>query len=889
MKRNILFFGFLWMSLQLIAQTPRPTDAERVLLNPLEKPFYHGIASGDPTPFSVMIWTRITPDSGDIGDVKVFWQMATDVNFTNVVNYGYDYAREYNDYTLKHDVCGLVPNTYYYYMFKALGKNSIIGRTKTAPLGDNDSARFAVVSCSNWEHGYFHAYKEIAQRNDCDGVIHLGDYIYEYETGGFSAGITDRTNQPLNEIITLEDYRTRHSHYKLDSDLKRLHQLLPFITEWDDHETANDSYRDGADNHTPGLEGDWQVRKRNGVEAYNEWMPFRKPDPLDTIRIWRKIQYGDLLDLIMIDSRLYDRDEQSLANRNDASRKLLGSLQKNWLKIQLSDTISRYKILCNQVMFAPMEILGIPINADQWDGYNADRQDIEDHIRLNNIKNLVVITGDIHTSWANDIPGPGYVSGTGANSLGVEFVTTSVTSSNFNLPVSETLIRTLNPHMKYVRLTDHGYSLLDINKARVQTDYMYTVPVETPTYTASWDKSFYKNNNENFLRSTTTQLSGHIISAVNPPLLPDQSIYMNQVEDSLYYILNKNSSRSYCLLPDAANCGGYTISLLDSTTNGLLQRGVHDSCGVYYPNHNFTGNDTAHFIICQNNPYYCDTVLVVFQVNGFINRSYVLATIQMDSTYSKCISFDDLYGPISSASVGISPQHGTATLVSDTCLQYTPNSSFSGVDTIMIYACDSIVPVKCDTVYFIITVKPYYSTQYIYAYITPDSTYTNCVGFDELRPPYASSILYYNTSHSFSVISTDTCLQYIPSVSFTGNDTLTLIACKSGTPLRCDTIKYIINVDQSNAIRTNEENLVVFGVYPNPFDHEVLIQYYLYKNCRMDIELIDVNGKKIISTYIDGKKGINYGKISGDGIAKGQYLMMLRVGNEVYSKKIVKQ
>jgi hypothetical protein len=329
--------------------------------------------------------------------------------------------------------------------------------------------------------------------------------------------------------------------------------------------------------------------------------------------------------------------------------------------------------------------------------------------------------------------------------------------------------------------------------------------------------------------------------------------------------------------------------LLDSTSNGNLLRGVNDSCGIYYPNHNFTGNDTARFLICQNNPFYCDTTILIFQVNGYINRSYVLASIQMDSTYSKCISFDDLYGSISSASIGITPQNGTATLISDTCIQYIPTSSFSGIDTIMIYACDSIVPVKCDTVYFIITVKPFYSTHYVYAYITPDSTYSSCVGFDELRPPYTSCNLYYNTSHSFSLLSTDTCLQYIPAVGFIGNDTLTIIACKSGTPLRCDTIKYIINVDQSNAIKINEENLVVFGVNPNPFDHEVLIQYYLYNNCRMDIELLDVNGKKMITTFIEGKKGINYGKISGEGIPKGQYIMILRVGNEVYSKKIVKQ
>lgn len=889
MHKFALSFIFLFLVFIGYSQTsPRPTATQRITLNPADKPFYHGIASGDPTANSVMIWTRVTPDSGGIGNVKIFWQVATDIAFANVVSYGYDFVKEQDDYTFKHDVCGLQPNTYYYYMFRSLDKNSIVGRTKTAPLGDNDSARFAVVSCSNWEHGYFHAYKEIANRNDCDGVIHLGDYIYEYEVGGFSAGLSDRTNEPTNEIITLEDYRTRHSHYKLDPDLRRLHQLQPFMTVWDDHETANDSYRDGADNHTTGTEGSWALRKRNGVEAYNEWMPFRKPDPADTIRIWRKVKYGNLLDLIMIDSRLYDRDLQSLANRNDPSRKLLGTLQKNWLKTQFDDTTTRYKILCNQVMFAPLEIFGIPVNADQWDGYNVDRQEIQDHIRLNNIKNVVVLTGDIHTSWANDVPGPGYVSSTGANSICTEFVTTSVTSSNFNLPVSESIIRTLNPHMKYVRLTDHGYSVLDVNKSRVQSDFLYTIPVETPTYTASWDKSFYKNNNENFLRNTTTQLSGHIISAANPPLLADQSIYMNAINDSLFIVLNKNSSASFCLLPNAGSCGGYSIQLLDSTNNGQLILAGGDSCGSYHPNLNYSGLDTAYFIICQNNPFYCDTVKVIFQINGFINRSYVLATIRMDSTYRRCIGYDDLYGSINLSGIAIAPVHGTATISNDTCLTYTPSAGFIGVDTVVIYACDSILPIKCDTVFFVITVLPTYTAQYIYAFITPDSIYKPCIGFDELAPPYASSVLINNPAHAFVTLSVDTCLNYIPAVGFIGNDTIRIIACRAGVPLRCDTLVYIINVDQANSLNTSSENLIVFGVSPNPFDDELILQYFLYQPCKMELSLMDPSGKKVLSSFIDGKQGLNYGKVRGEGLAKGAYVLLLKVGKESYTKKVVK-
>lgn len=890
MKRILFLFCFFlcYSYLANSQSTPRPTATQRLTLNPADKPFYHGVASGDPTSSSVMIWTRVTPDSGSLSEVKIYWQVATDLAFTNVIDHGFAYATEDQDFTFKRDVCGLQANTYYYYMFRALGKNSIIGRTKTAPAGDNDSVRFAVVSCSNYEHGYFHAYKEIANRNDCDGVIHLGDYIYEYEVGGFSAGLSDRMNEPTNEILTLEDYRTRHSHYKLDADLKRLHQLQPFITVWDDHETANDSYRDGAENHDTGTEGPWNSRKHNGVEAYNEWMPLRKPDITDSIRIWRKLSYGKLLDLIAIDSRLYDRDLQSLADRNVSTRKLLGTLQKNWLKTQLLDTMSRYKIICNQVMFAPLEVFGIPVNADQWDGYNADRQDLEDHIRTNNLKNVVILTGDIHTSWANDVPGPGYNSSTGANSLCTEFVTTSVTSSNFSLPVPESIIRTLNPHMKYVRLTDHGYSILDINKSNVQTDYYYTIPVESPTYTASWDKSFKKNFNETFLRSSPAPVSGHSIAAVNPPLSANQTIEMQYVNDSIYKILNKNSSTSFCLLPNARSCYGYSISVIQNVQHGSLSGIVSDSCRTYTPSYNFSGMDTAIFYICQNSPYYCDTVFVYFQVNGSITRSYILATVPMDSTYQHCFGFNDLYGPITISNISTTPMHGTATLINDTCLTYVPFLGYSGADTVVVYACDSIAPIKCDTIFYIFTVMPYYHTQYFYATIASDSIYKACNGLDELRPPYTGSTLQYNPLHSATILQYDTCIQYIPAVGFIGTDTLRIIICKSGTPLRCDTQVYIIQVYPYNSIPLSPDNMVVLSVNPNPFHDEIITQYYLYEATDIQIELLDMQGKLVLSENYKAQAGVNYGKIIGSGISKGQYMLVLRCGAETYTKKIVK-
>jgi alkaline phosphatase D len=266
------------------------------------------------------------------------------------VNYGFIKALPENDYTVKVDVCGLNPNSWYYFMFQHDGRNSITGRTRTAPLesSDNDSARFAIVSCSDFKNGFFNAYQSIADRNDVDAVLHLGDYIYEYANSG---GNSNRTIEPANEIITQSDYRLRHSNQKLDNQLKRCHQLNPFICVWDDHETANNSWKDGAENHQAN-EGPWSVRKWNGVNAYYEWMPIRRPDLADSFRIYRNFRWGKLANLIMLDSRLYARDEQNGSKRNDTAHHILGPTQQNWLLQQMSDTISQWKIIGNQVMFA---------------------------------------------------------------------------------------------------------------------------------------------------------------------------------------------------------------------------------------------------------------------------------------------------------------------------------------------------------------------------------------------------------------------------------------------------------------------------------------------------------------------------------------------------------
>jgi alkaline phosphatase D len=455
--------------------------------------FYHGVASGDPLSDRVIIWTRITPDDFTT-PVLVSYKMALDTAMTNVVAQGSMITDNSRDYTVKFDVNGLSPDTYYYYEFSGLGSQSLRGRTKTAPVGSVDSLRFAVVSCANLEAGYFNVYEVVSQRNDVDAVLMLGDYIYEYEEGGYAQDPNlDRVFDPTHETLTLDDYRMRYSVYHMDRSLQKLHQNYPWICVWDDHESANDAYTDGAENHNLG-EGLWTDRKLDAQKAYFEWLPIR-PKAQNNFEIYRKFQYGNLLDLFMVDTRLHGRDEQGV-NENDPNRTLLGTDQYQWLTNELSASNAQWKVLGNQVVFAPITVFGIPINGDAWDGYPAERENILSHIQSNNIDNFTVITGDVHTSWAFDLE-------EGGDNLGVEFVTPSVTSPG--APINGGGILTIeNPHIKFVELTQHGFFILDLNQQRIQADWFFVDQIDQINTNYSWVKSLYSNSGEMQLNETTS-------------------------------------------------------------------------------------------------------------------------------------------------------------------------------------------------------------------------------------------------------------------------------------------------------------------------------------------------------------------------------------------------
>jgi len=455
-------------------------------------PFAHGVASGDPLADAVILWTRVTPPAQQLTSVDVEWRLARDAELTDVVASGRAQADADGDFTVKVDVGSLEPATTYYYDFAAQGAHSRVGRTRTLPRGAADRARIAVVCCANYPAGFFNAYRLVAERADLDLVLHLGDYLYEYGNGTFGDGSAiDRVPQPDREAVSLDEYRQRHAQYKQDPDLQEAHRQHPFIAIWDDHEVANNAYRDGAANHQPESEGDWAGRKAAAMQAYFEWMPIRAPVAGQSERVYRSFSYGDLFDLLLLDTR-YDRDARlsgkcDPATLADPNRRLLGAEQEQWLLSALSASQgrgTRWRLLGQQVMFAQLSnaAKGCVEQPDQWDGYPFARERLLQAFQAG-IDNVVILTGDAHSSWAFDIAADPfdaaqYASGTGQGSLAVEFVAPGVTSPGPGGD-AQALLAT-HPHLKFANLTRRGYVLLDVDAQRARAEWYFVRSVDEP-------------------------------------------------------------------------------------------------------------------------------------------------------------------------------------------------------------------------------------------------------------------------------------------------------------------------------------------------------------------------------------------------------------------------
>lgn len=485
-------------------------------------PFQHGVASGDPQTDRVILWTRITPDPNPnvTAAIPYTYEVALDPGMARVVASGSGLTGPAVDYTVKIDPTGLSAGTTYYYRFYSNNVASPIGRTRTLPVGNPGRLRFAFCSCSNYPAGFFHAYREIARRRDLEAVLHLGDYIYEYGPGGFgTGGVASRAPLPAEEIVTLSDYRERYAQYRTDPDLQEAHRQHPWITVWDDHESTNNAWKGGAQNHQPATEGDWLVRRAIASQVYFEWMPVREPTITDAFGqpiIYRSFRYGDLIDLIMLDTRIAGRDQQAAlfdqATINDPNRSILGQEQEHWLFDQLRASQSagtRWRILGQQVMLAQLGFPGVVFNPDQWDGYAASRKRLFDVVSQERINNLVVLTGDIHSSWAFDLTpdpfdGNRYNPFTGSGSIGVELVTTAI-SSPFLPPSGATDIAAIAvslalPHLKYAEISRRGYTLIDVTRDRTVAEWYHLDGVVQPSYRVWLDRVFRVNANENRLR-----------------------------------------------------------------------------------------------------------------------------------------------------------------------------------------------------------------------------------------------------------------------------------------------------------------------------------------------------------------------------------------------------
>jgi len=458
--------------------TPSSDDPRMVQFN-------YGVASGDPLENQVILWTHARYQNST-DPVALTYQVATDVAFANVVSSGKTTALEAASFTAKVDATGLLPATDYYYRFKSNVWTSPVGRTRTLPSGNVSEVKLAVLTCSSYAHGYFHVYGE-ASKSDAQYALHLGDYIYEYKDGEYPAAaavVTGRNVLPANEILTLSDYRTRHALYKSDVNLKLLHARMPMIAVWDDHEFANDAYMTGAENHTEGSEGSFANRKAAALQAYHEWMPIRTG--ADKSLIYRSFNFGNLLSLHMLDTRLIGREKQldqtavlSTAAGQAAwlspSRQLMGTEQTQWLTNAMSISTAKWQVLGQQVVMAatwlPVSVqtkfqayfaspsastIGsivaevdayksalssanpatyltalnpvVPYNFDAWDGYPAARETILKTFagvaasQPTLGKKLVVLSGDSHNAWHTNL---NLLDGT---KVGEEFATTSVTS-----------------------------------------------------------------------------------------------------------------------------------------------------------------------------------------------------------------------------------------------------------------------------------------------------------------------------------------------------------------------------------------------------------------------------------------------------------------------------
>lgn len=499
--------------------------------------FTHGVASGDPDANSVVLWTRFRPGNG--GNARIGWEIAESETFANPVAKGELLINAGDDHCGKVIARGLKPGRRYVYRFLSASGASPMGLTRTAPQGKTSALTFAAFSCANRPQGYFHAYADAAARDDIDLCIHLGDYIYEMERGNYPSlaeTLPGREINPAWELVAYRDYCLRYANYRADPDLQELHRVKPWAVIWDDHELANDAWMNGAGAHDPATEGAWAARKAAAMKAYVDWMPIRHKTA-DGLRIYRRLDWGDLASILLLDTRLIGRDQQGSARTalaaaaqqgpdalkraaqdfaattlNDPKRTMLGAPQEAWLTQQMraSKTSGRpWQILAQQVVTGEQNIsanapkmlppdasdwqknfvqnavtlsgLGLPWSMDSWSGYPAARARLLEAC-ARDAENALVLAGDSHSAWAYNLPG-------GANGApaAVEIGVTSVASTGFERTFSnaapgerEASMLDANKELAWCDITRRGYTITKVTPQRTEATYVQLSDITTP-------------------------------------------------------------------------------------------------------------------------------------------------------------------------------------------------------------------------------------------------------------------------------------------------------------------------------------------------------------------------------------------------------------------------
>lgn len=492
--------------------------------------FTHGVASGDPLPDGVVIWTRFTGET-------LRWEVAEDVRFTHIAQSGEAHASLANDFCVKVDVRSLAPGRPYFYRFLSATESSPVGQTRTAPADGGERLRIALFSCANLPFGYFHAYADAAQRDDIDLVLHVGDYIYEMPRGSYPSAaeaVPGRVIDPVRTASSLSDYYLRYASYHADPALLELRRTKPLATVWDDHELVNNAWRAGSPNHSVTYQGEYSARVAAAAKAYFDWMPIRAPGPL---QLYRYLDWGDLARIVLLDARYIGRDQQVsfrdaiaplLAQGgdearaaaadfrrtvlDDPARSMLGAAQEEWLARTLAQSKQRgqpWQILAQQVIvgdqIAPRDItrlfsetlssssrqwfssgaelasLGLAWNLDAWAGYPASRHRLLDAC-AQHAKNALILAGDSHNCWLNNLP-----AASGSRLAAIEFATGSVTSPGFERSLTlaapgerESLFRAANPNLAWCDITHRGYATLTFTRAICEAEWRAVNDVRAP-------------------------------------------------------------------------------------------------------------------------------------------------------------------------------------------------------------------------------------------------------------------------------------------------------------------------------------------------------------------------------------------------------------------------